>query len=68
MNTEKYVVRLSATERLELETIVKKLKGTFEKVKRAIVLLKADADGPNWSNEAIRELIGLSIQGIVKNS
>jgi hypothetical protein len=65
MNTEKYIVRLSDAERLELESIVKKLQGTSEKVKRAIVLLKADADGPNWTNEKIRDLTGLSLQGIV---
>jgi hypothetical protein len=65
MNTEKYIVRLSDAERRELEAIVKKLKGTSEKVKRAIVLLKADVDGPNWTNEKIRDLTGLSIQGIV---
>jgi hypothetical protein len=65
MNTEKYIVRLTDEERRQLETIVKKLKGTSQHVKRAIVLLKADADGPNWTNEKIRELTGLSIQGIV---
>jgi len=65
MNTEKYIVRLSDAERHELESIVKKLKGTSQKVKRAIVLLKADADGPNWTNEKIRDLTGLSIQTIV---
>ena len=65
MNTEKYIVRLTDEERQKLETIVKKLKGTSQKVKRAIVLLKADADGPNWTNEKIRELTGLSIQAIV---
>jgi biotin operon repressor len=65
MNTEKYIVRLSEEERQKLEIIVKKLKGTSQKVKRAIALLKADADGPNWTNEKIRELTGLSIQAIV---
>lgn len=65
MNTEKYIVRLSDTERQELENIVKKLKGTSQKVNRALVLLKADADGPNWTNEQIRERTGLSIQAIV---
>lgn len=65
MNTEKYIVRLSEAERQELQGIVNKLKGTSEKVKRAIVLLKADADGPNWTNEKIRDLTGMSIQGIV---
>ena len=65
MNTEKYIVRLTDEERRELETIVKKLKGTSQKVKRALALLHADADGPNWTNEKIRELTGVSIQTIV---
>ena len=37
MNTEKHIVRLSNKERQTLETIVKKLKGTSQKVKRAII-------------------------------
>ena len=65
MNTEKYIVRLSEQERRELKTIVKKLKGTSQKVKRALVLLKADANGPNWTNQKIRDLTDLSIQAIV---
>jgi len=65
MNTEKYIVRLSDAERQTLEIIVKKFKGTSQKVKRAIVLLKADVDGPNWTNEKIRDLTSLSIQAIV---
>jgi len=47
------------------ESAVKKLQGTSQKVKRAIVLLKADADGPNWTSEKIHELTGVSIQTIV---
>jgi biotin operon repressor len=65
MNTEKYIVRLSDEERQTLETIVNKFKGTAEKVKRALVLLKADADGPNWTNEKIHELTGVSVQAII---
>lgn len=65
MNTEKYIVRLSEEERQELKNTVKKLKGTSQHVKRAIVLLKADADGPDWTNEKIRDLTDLSIQTIV---
>ena len=65
MNTEKYIVRLSVEERQKLDTIVKKLKGTSQKVKRAIILLKADVDGPNGTNEQIHELTGVSIQTIV---
>jgi len=64
MNTEKYIVRLCEEERRELEIIVKKLKGTSQKVKRAIVLLKADADGPDWTNEQISELTGLTARSI----
>jgi len=64
MNTEKYIVRISDEERQKLESIVKKLKGTSQTVKRAIVLLKADADGPNWTNEQIHELTGVSLRAI----
>ena len=55
---KKYVVRLSEEERSSLQHIVKKLKGSSQKVRRASILLKADADGPNWSNARIAE--GLS--------
>ena len=50
-----YVVRLTYQERDELQTVVKKLKGTGQKVRRAQILLKADADGPNWTDERIAE-------------
>ena len=52
---KKYVVRLSDAERSELGEVVKKLKGTSQKVKRAQVLLKSDADGPAWTDERIAE-------------
>ena len=51
MNTEKYIVRLNDEERQELQTIVKTLKGSSQKVNRAIALLHADANGPDWTNE-----------------
>jgi len=66
MNMEKFIVRLTDEERRKLEAIVKKLKGTSQRVKRALVLLQADADGPNWTNEKIRDLTGLSLQSIGK--
>ena len=50
-----YTVRLTDQERTELQSVVKKLKGTGQKVRRAQILLKADADGPNWSDERIAE-------------
>jgi len=54
---KKYIVRLSVEERSELEEIVKKLKGTSERVRRANILLKADADGPHWTDAKIAEAL-----------
>jgi hypothetical protein len=52
---KRYVVRLTDQERCELRCVVKKLKGTGQKVRRAQILLKADADGSNWTDEHIAE-------------
>ena len=52
---KKYIVRLTPDERSELAEVVKKLQGTGQKVRRAQILLKADADGPNWSDSEIAE-------------
>jgi len=50
-----YLVRLTEQERDELQMVVKKLKGTGQKVRRAQILLKADANGPNWTDERIAD-------------
>jgi hypothetical protein len=55
---KKYVVRLSDKEREELVRVVKKLSGTSQKVRRAQILLKADADGPGWTDRQIAEAFG----------
>lgn len=55
---KKYIVRLTDQERNELEQVIKKLKGTSQKVRRAQILLKADADGPNWTDQKIAEAFG----------
>jgi hypothetical protein len=52
---KKYIVRLTDGERDELQEAVKKLKGTGQKVRRAQILLKADVDGPNWTDQRIAE-------------
>jgi len=52
---KKYVVHLTDAERETLWSIVKKLSGSSQKVRRAQVLLKADADGPNWTDKKIAE-------------
>lgn len=63
---KKYVVRLTDEERAELEQVIKKLKGTSQKVKRAQVLLKADADGANWTDERIAEAFSCQVQTVEK--
>jgi hypothetical protein len=50
---KKYIVRLSDEERQTLQGVVKKLKGSSQKVRRGQVLLKADADGPAWTDKQI---------------
>jgi hypothetical protein len=50
-----YIVRLSDEEREACLAIVKKLKGTSTKVRRATILLKADAVGPNWKDKKIAD-------------
>ena len=52
---KKYIVRLTDQERNTLVEVVKKLKGTSQKVRRAQILLKADADGPAWTDKQIAE-------------
>ena len=50
---KKYIVRLSEAEREAAEEIVKRLKGTSQKVRRAQILLQSDAEGPNWTDMQI---------------
>jgi len=55
---KKYIVRLSLEERAQLKEIIKKLKGSSQKVQRAQILLKADVDGPRWTDKKIAEAFG----------
>ena len=52
---KKYIVRLTDEERDTLRSVVKKLSGSSQKVRRAQILLKADADGPGWTDSRISE-------------
>lgn len=61
---KKYVVRLSDEERQVCQEVVKKLKGSSQKVRRAQILLKADADGPNWIDTRIAEAYSCRVQTI----
>jgi transposase len=52
---KKYIVRLTDEERCELREVIQKLKGSSQKVRRAQILLKADVEGANWTDQRIAE-------------
>ena len=55
---KKYVVRLTEQERQILGDVIRGLKGSSLKVRRAQILLKCDASGPNWTDQRIAEAFG----------
>ncbi|MCP3998309.1 MAG: hypothetical protein GY722_25085 [bacterium] len=61
---KKYIVRLSEEERQACSEVVKKLKGTSQKVRRAQILLKADADGPDWADARIADAFNCRAQTV----
>lgn len=52
---KKYIVRLNESEHQRLEEMVKTLSGSSQKVRRAQILLKADIERANWSDQRIAE-------------
>jgi hypothetical protein len=61
---KKYIVRLSDEERSRCQEVIQKLKGSSQKFRRAQILLKADADGPAWSDVKIAEAFDCRVQTI----
>ena len=61
---KKYVVRLSDDERGVCQEIIKHLKGSSQKFRRAQILLKADADGPGWPDVRMAEAFNCRVQTI----
>lgn len=61
---KKYIVRLSRMERNTLLELVKKLKGSSQKVRRAQILLKADVKGSSWTDSHIAEAFGCRRQTV----
>jgi hypothetical protein len=57
MQRERYIVRLSAEERAELESIVKKGKGGAHKIRNAQILLHSDENGKKLSVLEIAALL-----------
>lgn len=61
---KKYIVRLTPKERETLQDVIKKLKGSSQQVRRAQILLKADADGPAWTDQQIADAFGCRRQTV----
>ncbi|UJB69768.1 helix-turn-helix domain-containing protein [Acaryochloris sp. 'Moss Beach'] len=61
---KKYIVRLSEDEQKHLQAVIKKLKGSSQKVRRAQILLKANADGPNWTDERISDAYSCRVKTV----
>ena len=56
----KYVVRLTVEERIALQRVLSQPRVAQAKVLRARMLLKADADGPAWTSDALCDAFDVS--------
>jgi transposase len=65
---KKYVVRLSAEERGQLDAMIRKGKSSAQRLMKARILLKADVskDGEGWSDGKIVEALGTSLTTIYR--
>ena len=61
---KKYIVILTDDERSICEATIKKETGKSEKLRRATILLRADADGPAWNDVKISEAVGCRRQTV----
>ncbi len=61
---KKYIVRLTEQERQRLEALITKGKAAAYKIKHANILLKADADGPEWVDTRIAEAFGCHVRTV----
>jgi len=64
VSAKRYIVRLSEEERTILQATIKKLVGGSQKARRARILLKADANGPNWTDHKIAEAFDCSQRAV----
>jgi Homeodomain-like domain len=61
---KKYIVRLSDAEREIVNRLATQRHVSSQKVRRAQVLLKADADGPNWIDTKIADAFDCSTKTV----
>ena len=62
---KKYIVRLSDEERAQLTELTRKGHAAAYKIRHAHILLKADADGPAWTDTKIAESFSVSVNAVL---
>jgi transposase len=62
---KKYIVRLSDEERSQLAELTRKGKAAAYKIRHAHLLLKADAEGPAWTDAKIAESFSVSVNTVL---
>jgi transposase len=62
---KKYIVRLTDEEREQLAELTRKGRATAYKIRHAQILLKADADGPAWTDARIAESFSVSVNTVL---
>jgi hypothetical protein len=55
---KRYIVRLRDEERETLRKIISTGEAPAYQIGHALILLKVEADGPNWTEEAVAEAFG----------
>ena len=63
---KKHIVQLTDDQGRTVQAVIKKLSGGSQKVRRAHILLKADADGPAWTDDRIAQAFDCRIETIEK--
>jgi hypothetical protein len=61
---KKYIVRLTDEERETLRQLLQKRGMAAQRLRRARILLKADADGPGWTDSRIAEALDCRTQTV----
>ena len=62
---KKYIVRLSDEERAQLTELTRKGKAAASKIRHTQILLKADAEGPAWTDARIAESFSVSVNTVL---
>ena len=62
---KKYIVRLSDEERHQLTELTSKGNAAASRIRHAHILLKADADGPAWTDAKIAESFAVSVNTVL---